>query len=192
MQGKQGAAAALERPPPYAAGPWIQAQNSPSVDTLCNSCCIRHAWPGGSRGSVHPGSGCSAGGCASQAPIPLLAEGTIKLVLMSSGTVLIARLRHTSDRDGQPAFQLLRPRVVQEQEGSWTLQPFLDQLTPQQDLVVFKSAVASLLEPAPALLSQYGEESKQEVPQAASPLERLKQAFQDFTDSVDGAQPPGA
>ena len=37
-----------------------------------------------------------------QAPIPLLAEGTIKLVLMSSGTVLIARLRHTSDRDGQP------------------------------------------------------------------------------------------
>ena len=121
-----------------------------------------------------------------QAPIPLLAEGTIKLVLMSSGTVLIARLRHTSDRDGQPAFQLLRPRVVQEQEDGWTLQPFLDQLTPQQDLVVFKSAVASLLEPAAALLSQYGEESKQEVPQAASPLERLKQAFQDFTDSVEG------
>ena len=127
-----------------------------------------------------------------QAPIPLLAEGTIKLVLMSSGTVLIARLRHTSDRDGQPAFQLLRPRVVQQHEGSWTLQPFLDQLTPQQDLVVFKSAVASLLEPAPALLSQYGEESKQEVPQAASPLERLKQAFQDFTDSIDGGQPPVA
>ena len=121
-----------------------------------------------------------------QAPIPLLAEGTIKLVLMSSGTVLIARLRHTSDRDGQPAFQLLRPRVVQEREDGWTLQPFLDQLTPQQDLVVFKSAVASLLEPAAALLSQYGEESKQEVPQAASPLERLKQAFQDFTDSVEG------
>ena len=72
-----------------------------------------------------------AGGQAAaplQAPIPLLAEGTIKLVLMSSGTVLIARLRHTSDRDGQPAFQLLRPRVVQEQEGRWTLQPFLDQL----------------------------------------------------------------
>ncbi len=127
-----------------------------------------------------------------QAPIPLLAEGTIKLVLMSSGTVLIARLRHTSDRDGQPAFQLLRPRVVEEQEGSWQLQPFLDQLTPQQDLVVFKSAVASLLEPAPALLSHYGEESKQEVPQAASPLERLKQAFQDFTDSIDGGQPPVA
>ena len=46
--------------------------------------------------------------------------------------------------------------------------------------------------PAPALLSQYGEESKQEVPQAASPLERLKQAFQDFTDSIDGGQPPVA
>ena len=105
---------------------------------------------------------------------------------MSSGTVLIARLRHTSDRDGQPAFQLLRPRVVQEHEGGWTLQPFLDQLTPQQDLVVFKSAVASLLEPAAALLSQYGEESKQEVPQAASPLERLKQSFQDFTDRLEG------
>ena len=93
---------------------------------------------------------------------------------------------------GNRLFNCCGPRVVQEQEGSWTLQPFLDQLTPQQDLVVFKSGVASLLEPAPALLSQYGEESKQEVPQAASPLERLKQAFQDFTDSLDGGQPPVA
>lgn len=124
------------------------------------------------------------------APIPLLAEGTIKLVLMSSGAVLIARLRHTSDRDGQPAFQLLRPRVVHQQAEGWELQPFLDQLTPQQDLVVFKSAVASLLEPAPALLAQYGDESRQEVPKAASPLERLKQAFQDFTDSIEGSQQP--
>ena len=120
-----------------------------------------------------------------QAPIPLLAEGTIKLVLMSSGTVLIARLRHTSDRDGQPAFQLLRPRVVQEQEGSWTLQPFLDQLTPQQDLVVFKSAVASLLEPQPGLLRHYAEATRQEAPQDLSPVERLKKAFQEFTDSLE-------
>jgi hypothetical protein len=51
-----------------------------------------------------------------QAPIPLLAEGTIKLVLMSSGAVLIARLRHTSDRDGQPAFQLLRISKKRERD----------------------------------------------------------------------------
>ena len=42
------------------------------------------------------------------------------------------------------------------------------------------------------LLAQYGDESRQEVPKAASPLERLKQAFQDFTDSIESSQPPVA
>ena len=124
--------------------------------------------------------------------LPLLAEGTIKLILMSSGVMLIARLRHTSDRDGEPAFQLLRPRSVHkltttENPGAerWELQPFLEGLTPQQDLVVFKSAVASLLEPQPALLRHYAEQTLQEAPQALSPVERLKKAFQEFTDSIE-------
>ena len=124
--------------------------------------------------------------------MPLLAEGTIKLILMSSGATLIARLRHTSDRDGDPAFQLLRPRCVlpaslNATAGSemWQLEPFLEGLTPQQDLVVFKSAVASLLEPQPGLLRHYAEETRQEAPQAISPVERLKKAFQEFTDSIE-------
>ena len=124
--------------------------------------------------------------------MPLLAEGTIKLILMSSGATLIARLRHTSDRDGDPAFQLLRPRCVRPASlnataGSetWQLEPFLEGLTPQQDLVVFKSAVASLLEPQPGLLRHYAEETRQEAPQAISPVERLKKAFQEFTDSIE-------
>ena len=186
MQGEQGAAAALERSPPYAAGPWIQAQNSPSVDTLCNSCCIRHAWPGGSRGSVHPGSGCSAGACATASTHPFTGGRHDQV-----GT---DEQWHRADR-AAAAHQ--RPRRA---AGISTAAPAcgartrrrLDAATvlgsahPAAGSVVFKSAVASLLEPAAALLSQYGEESKQEVPQAASPLERLKQAFQDFTDSFEG------
>ena len=124
--------------------------------------------------------------------LPLLAEGTIKLILMSSGVMLIARLRHTSDRDGEPAFQLLRPRSVRQLKANdnngnerWQLEPFLEGLTPQQDLVVFKSAVASLLEPQPALLRHYAEKTLQEAPQALSPVERLKKAFQEFTDSLE-------
>ena len=51
--------------------------------------------------------------------------------------------------------------------------------------LVFKSAVASLLEPQPALLRHYAEQTLQEAPQALSPVERLKKAFQEFTDSIE-------
>ena len=44
--------------------------------------------------------------------LPLVAEGCIRLILLCSGDVLMARLRHTTDRDGDHAYQLLRPRLV--------------------------------------------------------------------------------
>ena len=44
--------------------------------------------------------------------LPLVAEGSIRLILLCSGDVLMARLRHTTDRDGDHAYQLLRPRLV--------------------------------------------------------------------------------
>ncbi|MEB3176512.1 MAG: DUF6561 domain-containing protein [Synechococcus sp.] len=126
--------------------------------------------------------------------LPLLAEGTIRLILMSSGELLIARLRHTSDADGAPAFQLLRPLKVtaqplgcDQQHPDWTLSPFLEGVTSQQSLVVFKSAVASLLEPLPELLHHYAAQTQQEAPMAPSPLDRLKQAFEDFTTSLESS-----
>ena len=46
--------------------------------------------------------------------LPLLNEGTIKLILLSSGGVLMARLRNTTDPDGERAYQLIRPlRLIQ-------------------------------------------------------------------------------
>ena len=44
--------------------------------------------------------------------LPLVADGSIRLILLCSGDVLMARLRHTTDRDGDLAYQLLRPRLV--------------------------------------------------------------------------------
>ena len=125
--------------------------------------------------------------------LPLVAEGCIRLILLCSGDVLMARLRHTTDRDGDHAYQLLRPRLVrsevessQDGQSSWVLQPYLVGLTSQRNLVLFKGAVASVLEPDARLLQAYALETRQECPLEETPVERLKRAFQEFTETFEG------
>ena len=127
--------------------------------------------------------------------LPLVAEGSIRLILLCSGDVLMARLRQTTDRDGDHAYQLLRPRLVrlvvdpaQNTQSSWVLQPYLAGLTSQHNLVLFKGAVASVLEPDARLLQVYASETRQECPLEETPVERLKRAFQEFTETFEGMQ----
>ena len=127
--------------------------------------------------------------------IPLMAEGCIRLILLCSGDVLLARLRHTTDRDGDHAYQLLRPRLVRsvvepssDAQPSWVLQPYLLGLTSQPNLVLFKAAVASVLEPDSLLLQAYAQETRQECPLEETPVERLKRAFLEFTETFEGSQ----
>ena len=127
--------------------------------------------------------------------LPLVAEGCIRLILLCSGDVLMARLRHTTDRDGDHAYQLLRPRLVrsevessQDGQSSWVLQPYLAGLTSQRNLVLFKGAVASVLKPDARLLQAYALETRQECPLEETPVERLKRAFQEFTETFDAAK----
>ena len=127
--------------------------------------------------------------------LPLVAEGSIRLILLCSGDALMARLRHTTDRDGDHAYQLLRPRLVRSAEGPlqdeqsrWELQPYLEGLTSQHNLVLFKTAVASVLEPDARLLQAYALETRQECPLEETPVERLKRAFQEFTETFDANQ----
>ena len=127
--------------------------------------------------------------------LPLVAEGCIRLILLCSGDVLMARLRHTTDRDGDHAYQLLRPRLVrsvaepsQDGQSRWVLQPYLAGLTSQHNLVLFKGAVASVLEPDARLLQAYALETRQECPLEETPVERLKRAFQEFTETFEGNQ----
>ena len=107
----------------------------------------------------------------------------------------MARLRHTTDRDGDHAYQLLRPRLVrsvaepsQHRQSSWVLQPYMAGLTSQHNLVLFKGAVASVLEPDARLLQAYALETRQECPLEETPVERLKRAFQEFTETFEGNQ----
>ena len=107
----------------------------------------------------------------------------------------MARLRHTTDRDGDHAYQLLRPRLVrsaagpsQDGQSSWVLQPYLAGLTSQHNLVLFKGAVASVLEPDARLLQAYALETRQECPLEETPVERLKRAFQEFTETFESSQ----
>ena len=132
----------------------------------------------------------------SQAFLPLESDGTMRLVLLSSGDVVIARLRDTTDRYGEPAFQLIRPYRVESAGQSaeisdaapnWVLTPFLNGLSVQRNVVLFKTAVASVLEPDPALVRQYADLSAQQCPVEDTPVERLKKAFQDFTDSLEAS-----
>ena len=94
--------------------------------------------------------------------LPLLNEGTIKLILLSSGGVLMARLRNTTDPDGERAYQLIRPlSVIQaSSDQPWQLQPYLEGLTSQKNIVVYKAAVASILDPDPRLLPMIDEPRK--------------------------------
>ena len=146
---------------------------------------------------------CQAGAIGSVAPdpqdqetmLPLVSEGSIRLILLCSGDLLMARLRHTTDRDGDHAYQLLRPRLVRsvaaaagDGQSSWVLQPYLEGLTSQQNLVLFKAAVASVLEPEARLLQAYAQATRQECPLEETPVERLKRAFQEFTETFESAQ----
>tara|TARA_B100002052_G_C15772861_1_gene547795 strand:+ start:41 stop:523 length:483 start_codon:yes stop_codon:yes gene_type:complete len=124
--------------------------------------------------------------------IPLMAEGSIHLLLLNSGDVLMARLRNTTDRDGDPAYQLIRPCKVCYTDSCesaavahWKLEPYLAGLTPQRNVVLFKSALASVLEPDPILMQTYTEQTAQECPLEETPVERLKRAFQEFTESFE-------
>ena len=128
-------------------------------------------------------------GSPDESRLPLMAEGTIRLLLLSSGDLLMARLRTTTDSDGQPAYQLIRPRRVQWTEGNsegFALAPFLSGLTPQSSVVLFKHAVASVLEPEGLLLQAYATQTFQECPLEETPVERLKRAFQEFTETFEG------
>ena len=129
------------------------------------------------------------GGSSDEPQLPLMAEGTIRLLLLNSGELLMARLRTTTDADGQPAYQLIRPKRVLGCDGEaegFTLTPFLSGLTPQSNLVLFKHAVASVLEPDGLLLQAYATQTSQECPLEETPVERLKRAFQEFTESFEG------
>jgi hypothetical protein len=154
----------------------------------------------GVRPNQSPAAAAPAPSVAAEAPfLPLLAEGTIKLLLLCSGQLVIARLRNTTDRDGAPAYQLLRPLEVLPKRSldvdesaaganassGWLLSPFLAGLTTQANLVLFKGAVASILDPEARLIQAYTTRTNQECPPADTPVERLKRAFQEFTDSIE-------
>ena len=51
--------------------------------------------------------------------------------------------------------------------------------------MLFKGAVASILDPEPRLIQAYTTRTNQECPPSDTPVERLKRAFQEFTDSIE-------
>jgi hypothetical protein len=50
---------------------------------------------------------------------------------------------------------------------------------------MLKAAVAAVLEPEARILQVYTRSTNQECPPSETPVERLKKAFQEFTDSIE-------
>ena len=50
---------------------------------------------------------------------------------------------------------------------------------------MLKAAVAAVLEPEARILQAYTRSTNQECPPSETPVERLKKAFQEFTDSIE-------
>ena len=93
----------------------------------------------------------------------------------------------TTDSDGDRAYQLIRPLRLEKHDdsGPWSLHSYLAGLTPQRNVVMLKAAVAALLEPEARILQAYTRSTNQECPPSETPVERLKKAFQEFTDSIE-------
>ena len=119
--------------------------------------------------------------------LPVLSEGSIRLVLLTSGEMLVARLRQATDSDGDQRLSADSSSSFGEEAETepWSLLPYLAGLTPQRNVVMLKAAVAAVLEPEARILQAYTRSTNQECPPSETPVERLKKAFQEFTDSIE-------
>ena len=119
--------------------------------------------------------------------LPVLSEGAIRVVLLVETGL--------SRVFGKPLIPMVTvliscqtPPVIGELNSEhWSLQPFLEGLTPQRNIVMLKAAVAAVLEPEARILQVYTRSTNQECPPSETPVERLKKAFQEFTESIESS-----
>ena len=84
-------------------------------------------------------------------------EKTIKVIaLTTTQQVLISEIREVAAMDiGEPDCKLVNPFWINTLEGTTTLEPFLSNVTREDEFMISSDKILTLADPTPTLLEKY-------------------------------------
>ena len=84
-------------------------------------------------------------------------EKTIKVIaLTTTQQLLISEIREVAAMDiGEPDCKLVNPFWINTLEGTTTLEPFLSNVTREDEFMISSDKILTLAEPTPTLLEKY-------------------------------------
>ena len=84
-------------------------------------------------------------------------EKTIKVIaLTTTQQLLISEIREVAAMDiGEPDCKLVNPFWINTLEGTTTLEPFLSNVTREDEFMISSDKILTLADPTPTLLEKY-------------------------------------
>ena len=84
-------------------------------------------------------------------------EKTIKVIaLTTTQQLLISEIREVAAMDiGQPDCKLVNPFWINTLEGTTTLEPFLSNVTREDEFMISSDKILTLADPTPTLIEKY-------------------------------------
>ena len=84
-------------------------------------------------------------------------EKTIKVIaLTTTQQVLISEIREVAAMDiGEPDCKLVNPFWINTLEGTTTLEPFLSNVTREDEFMISSDKILTLADPTPTLIEKY-------------------------------------
>ena len=80
----------------------------------------------------------------------------VKIIHLTTNQILISELVEVAPMDiGAPDCKLTNPFWVNPLEGSLTLEPFLNNVTREDEFMISSDKILTLAEPTPTLLEKY-------------------------------------
>ena len=84
-------------------------------------------------------------------------EKTIKVIaLTTTQQLLISEIREVAAKDiGEPDCKLVNPFWINTLEGTTTLEPFLSNVTREDEFMISSDKILTLADPTPTLIEKY-------------------------------------
>ena len=84
-------------------------------------------------------------------------EKTIKVIaLTTTQQLLISEIREVAAMDiGEPDCKLVNPFWINTLEGTTTLEPFLSNVTREDEFIISSDKILTLADPTPTLIEKY-------------------------------------
>ena len=77
------------------------------------------------------------------------------VIVLLTGTKLIATLEEVTTELGEPDCKLVNPFWINTLEGTTTLEPFLNGVTKEDEFMMSSDKILTLADPTPTLLEKY-------------------------------------